>query len=38
MMSVCLHPDHHNFTDKDILEIKNLAQNSIITTEKIMYD
>ncbi|MDI1306929.1 MAG: tetraacyldisaccharide 4'-kinase, partial [bacterium] len=28
-------PDHHNFTDKDILEIKNLAQNSlIITTEK----
>ncbi|MFV8326092.1 tetraacyldisaccharide 4'-kinase [Flavobacterium sp. ZS1P14] len=27
--------DHHNFTDKDILEIKNLAQNSIvITTEK----
>ncbi|MFV8393794.1 tetraacyldisaccharide 4'-kinase [Flavobacterium sp. LB2P6] len=33
---VCLSfPDHHNFTDKDILEIKNLAQkNSIITTEK----
>ncbi len=28
-------PDHHNFTDKDILEIKNLAQNKIIiTTEK----
>ena len=28
-------PDHHNFTDKDILEIKNLAQNNIIiTTEK----
>jgi tetraacyldisaccharide 4'-kinase len=27
--------DHHNFTDKDILEIKNLAQDSlIITTEK----
>nr|WP_314897140.1 tetraacyldisaccharide 4'-kinase [uncultured Flavobacterium sp.] len=27
--------DHHNFTDKDILEIKNLAQNNIIiTTEK----
>ncbi|MFV5699469.1 tetraacyldisaccharide 4'-kinase [Flavobacterium sp. ZT3R17] len=33
---ICLSfPDHHNFTDKDILEIKNLAQNSlIITTEK----
>ena len=33
---VCLSfPDHHNFTDKDILEIKKLAQNnSIITTEK----
>ncbi|MFV8372540.1 tetraacyldisaccharide 4'-kinase [Flavobacterium sp. LB2P74] len=33
---VCLSfPDHHNFTDNDILEIKNLAQkNSIITTEK----
>ncbi|MFV8322513.1 tetraacyldisaccharide 4'-kinase [Flavobacterium sp. LS2R12] len=33
---VCLSfPDHHNFTDKDILEIKNLAQNKIIiTTEK----
>ena len=33
---VCLSfPDHHNFTDKDILEIKNLAQNNIIiTTEK----
>jgi tetraacyldisaccharide 4'-kinase len=28
-------PDHHNFTDKDILEIKNLAHhNIIITTEK----
>jgi tetraacyldisaccharide 4'-kinase len=28
-------PDHHNFTDKDILEIKNTAQKSlIITTEK----
>ncbi|MFV5684387.1 tetraacyldisaccharide 4'-kinase [Flavobacterium sp. GB2R13] len=28
-------PDHHNFTDKDILEIKNIAQKSlIITTEK----
>lgn len=28
-------PDHHNFTDKDILEIKNSAQNNIIiTTEK----
>ncbi|MFV8467082.1 tetraacyldisaccharide 4'-kinase [Flavobacterium sp. LB1P62] len=28
-------PDHHHFTDKDILEIKNVAQNSlIITTEK----
>ena len=28
-------PDHHNFTDKDILEIKNLAKNNkIITTEK----
>ena len=28
-------PDHHHFTDKDILEIKNAAQNSIIiTTEK----
>jgi tetraacyldisaccharide 4'-kinase len=33
---VCLSfPDHHNFTDKDILDIKNLAQNNIIiTTEK----
>lgn len=33
---VCLSfQDHHNFTDKDILEIKNLAQNNIIiTTEK----
>ncbi|RTY74344.1 tetraacyldisaccharide 4'-kinase [Flavobacterium sp. LS1R10] len=33
---VCLSfPDHHNFTDKDILEIKKLAQNNmIITTEK----
>ena len=33
---VCLSfPDHHNFTDKDILEIKNLAKNNkIITTEK----
>jgi len=33
---VCLSfSDHHNFTDKDILEIKNLAQNNIIiTTEK----
>ena len=33
---VCLtFPDHHNFTDKDILEIKNLAKNNkIITTEK----
>jgi tetraacyldisaccharide 4'-kinase len=28
-------PDHHNFTDKDILEIKKLAHNNIIiTTEK----
>ena len=28
-------PDHHHFTDKDILEIKNLAQDKIIiTTEK----
>ena len=37
---VCLSfPDHHNFTDKDILEIKNLAQNNIIiTTEKIICD
>jgi tetraacyldisaccharide 4'-kinase len=33
---VCLSfPDHHHFTDKDILEIKNVAQsNMIITTEK----
>ncbi|MFV8342212.1 tetraacyldisaccharide 4'-kinase [Flavobacterium sp. XS2P39] len=33
---VCLtFPDHHNFTEKDILEIKNSAQNNIIiTTEK----
>lgn len=33
---VCLSfPDHHNFTEKDISEIKNLAQNNIIiTTEK----
>lgn len=28
-------PDHHNFTDTDILEIKNKAKNnSVITTEK----
>ena len=28
-------PDHHNFSDKDILEIRNLAKNNkIITTEK----
>jgi len=28
-------PDHHQFTDKDLLEIKNKAQNNIIiTTEK----
>lgn len=28
-------PDHHNFTDNDILEIKNKAKNNIvITTEK----
>lgn len=33
---VCLSfPDHHNFNEKDILEIKNVAQNKIIvTTEK----
>ena len=33
---VCLSfPDHHNFTDKDILEITKTAQNNIIiTTEK----
>ena len=33
---VCLtFPDHHNFNDKDILEIKKLAKNNeIITTEK----
>lgn len=33
---ICLSfPDHHDFTDKDILKIKNLAQNNIIiTTEK----
>lgn len=33
---VCLSfPDHHNFSEKDILEIKNVAQNNIIiTTEK----
>lgn len=33
---VCLtFPDHHQFTEKDLLEIKNKAQNnSIITTEK----
>lgn len=33
---VCLSfPDHHNFTEKDILEIRNSAQNNIIiTTEK----
>ena len=33
---VCLSfPDHHNFIEKDILKIKNLAQNNIIiTTEK----
>ena len=33
---VCLSfPDHHYFTEKDLLEIKNLAQNTIIlTTEK----
>lgn len=32
----CLpYPDHHHFSEKDILEIKALAQNnSIITTEK----
>lgn len=32
----CLtYPDHHHFTEKDILEIKNKAQNKIIiTTEK----
>ena len=35
-MDVCLtFPDHHNFSDKDILEIKKLAKNNkIITTEK----
>ena len=35
-MDVCLtFPDHHNFNDKDILEIKKLAKNNkIITTEK----
>ena len=28
-------PDHHNFTNKDILEIENVARNNIIiTTEK----
>ena len=28
-------PDHHHFTEKDILEIKNKAKNKIIiTTEK----
>ena len=28
-------PDHHHFTEKDILEIKNKANNEIIiTTEK----
>ena len=33
---ICLSfPDHHHFTDKDILKIKNLAQNKIIiATEK----
>lgn len=33
---VCLSfPDHHNFTDKDIVKIKKLARNNmIITTEK----
>lgn len=33
---VCLtFPDHHHFTEKDILEIKNKSQNKIvITTEK----
>jgi tetraacyldisaccharide 4'-kinase len=33
---ICLSfPDHHHFTDKDILKIKNLAQNKIIiSTEK----
>lgn len=32
----CLtYPDHHHFTEKDLLEIKNKAQNKIIiTTEK----
>lgn len=36
MQDVCLpFPDHHNFTDTDILEIKKVAQNNlIITTEK----
>ena len=33
---VCLrYPDHHHFTEKDLLEIKNKSQNKlIITTEK----
>lgn len=33
---ICLSfPDHHHFTDKDILKIRNLAQNNIIiATEK----
>jgi len=33
---ICLSfPDHHHFTDKDILKIKNVAQNKIIiATEK----
>jgi tetraacyldisaccharide 4'-kinase len=33
---ICLSfPDHHHFTEKDILKIKNLAQNNIIiSTEK----
>ena len=33
---VCLrYPDHHHFTEKDLLEIKNKSQNTlIITTEK----
>nr|WP_314839122.1 tetraacyldisaccharide 4'-kinase [uncultured Flavobacterium sp.] len=33
---VCLaYPDHHDFTDKEVVEIKKIAQNNkIITTEK----
>ncbi|MDR6966204.1 tetraacyldisaccharide 4'-kinase [Flavobacterium arsenatis] len=32
---VLIFPDHHHFSEKDILEIKNKAQNNIIiTTEK----